>query len=41
MLNVLNSGEHHNIINALMVKVQLFCGVINNVSIMAKSFVVY
>jgi hypothetical protein len=40
MLNVLNSGEQHNIATTLMVRVQLFCGVGGIVFSMAKSFVV-
>jgi hypothetical protein len=40
MLNVLNNGEHNDIVIALMVRVQLFCRVLISVSTMAKSFVV-
>jgi len=40
MLNVLSSGKQHDITITLMVRVQLFCGVANNVSTIAKSFVV-
>jgi hypothetical protein len=40
MLNVLSNGEQHDIVAALMVRVQLFCGVVNSDSTMAKSFVV-
>jgi hypothetical protein len=40
MLNVLNNGKQHNIETDLMVKVQLFCGVLSSVSTTAKSFVV-
>jgi hypothetical protein len=41
MLNVLNSGKQRDIATTLMVRVQLFCGVTNSVSIMAKRFVVH
>jgi hypothetical protein len=41
MLNVLSSGEQHDIAITLRVKVHLFCGVANNVSTTAKSFVVF
>jgi hypothetical protein len=40
MLNVLRDGEQHDITIALMVKVQLFCGVVNSVSTTTKSIVV-
>ncbi len=40
MLNVLSSGEQHDIAIALMVTVQLFCGVVNSVSTTTKYFVV-
>jgi hypothetical protein len=40
MLNVLSSGKQHDIAMTLMVRVQLFCGVANSVSTIAKSFVV-
>jgi hypothetical protein len=40
VLNVLSSGEQHDIAIALMVRVQLFCGVANSVSTMTKYFVV-
>jgi hypothetical protein len=43
MLNVLNSGEQHEIATTLMVRVLLlllFCGVVNSVFTMAKSFVI-
>jgi hypothetical protein len=41
MLNVLNSGEWHHITIALIVRVQLFCGVTSSVSTTTKSFVVH
>ncbi len=40
MLNALDNGKQHNIATILMVRVQLFCGVTNNVSTMAKFFLV-
>ncbi len=40
MLNVLDNGEQHNITTTLMVSVQLFCGVANNVSTTTNFFVV-
>jgi len=40
MPNVLSNGKQHDITTALMVKVQLFCGIAGSVSTTAKSFVV-
>jgi hypothetical protein len=38
MLNVLSNGKQHDITIALMVKVQLFCGIAGSVSTTTKSF---